>query len=991
MTRSTLLVCLLATASSAAAPLPARRVPVIATLEPGRSIERQISRGDDHQYQVRLRAGEWVRVVVEQRGVDVTAETRDPAGNIITDVDDEIRSHGEEQVDLVADVSGSYTIAISASPVTLVTGVYAIRIARRRAAEPADRLLQDSRRLRTAASRFEDEGRFEEARRRLERALTLSEQARGPDDPDAAMVLFRLAEDALEMRDDGRARALLQRASGIYENAWGSRHPFTAMAQARLAAVDQRAGEGPKAEAVIRQSLGVLEQELGTDHVWYVRALTTRANLRIAAHDVEQAEALQRQAIAILERIQNTDTIQYAVALHNLGEVYLSKHDNARAEDLLRRSLAVTEAIEGPESYRVSTKLQNLAIIARDEKDYARALDYDIRALAIRERILGPDHADVASLLNNMGTLYHLTGDDTRALPLFSRALEIREKTVSPYHTGTLNSLSNIARTYAAIGEIDQAIAYERRAAAIVDKQLDLNLAIGSERQKLAFVRGNAGRTDRTISLHLNQAPRAADAARLAALVLLQRKGRVQDAMTDLYAAIRQRVADPHDRALLDQLNATRAELAEIAVNGADPSRAGRHRSVAELEAQREQLETVLSEHSAEFRAGTQAVTLEAVQAALPENAALIEFAVFRPFDPYADTFGPAHYAAYVVRRRGVPTGIDLGEAATLDKTLDALRSALRTPGSDDVKARAHVVYRVVIGPLRESLGNATHLILSPDGALNLVPFEALVDEHGAFLIERYATSYVTSGRDLLRMQISHLPSTPPVILADPYFGEPARRTAAAPPYFAPLAATGLEAEAIKKFFPDATLLVGGEATKIRLQQVKAPTILHIASHGFFRDEGLHVEATAAPAANPLLRSGLALAGANQSPDGSSDGILTALEASGLDLWGTRLVTLSACDTGVGVVRNGEGVYGLRRAFVLAGAETVVMNLWPVSDYVARDVVVAYYAGLHAGLGRGEALRNAKLLMMKRRNREHPYFWAGLIASGEWANLDGER
>ncbi len=104
---------------------------------------------------------------------------------------------------------------------------------------------------------------------------------------------------------------------------------------------------------------------------------------------------------------------------------------------------------------------------------------------------------------------------------------------------------------------------------------------------------------------------------------------------------------------------------------------------------------------------------------------------------------------------------------------------------------------------------------------------------------------------------------------------------------------------------------------------------------------------------------------------------MTALEASGLDLWGTKLVTLSACDTGVGEIRNGEGVYGLRRAFLLAGAETVVMNLWPVSDYVARDVMVTYYAGLHVGLGRGEALRNAKLAMMKRRLRQHPYFWAG--------------
>jgi CHAT domain-containing protein len=143
--------------------------------------------------------------------------------------------------------------------------------------------------------------------------------------------------------------------------------------------------------------------------------------------------------------------------------------------------------------------------------------------------------------------------------------------------------------------------------------------------------------------------------------------------------------------------------------------------------------------------------------------------------------------------------------------------------------------------------------------------------------------------------------------------------------------------------------------------------------------------------ANPLLRSGLALAGANLTRDGHADGILTALEASGLDLWGTKLVTLSACDTGVGEVRNGEGVYGLRRAFVLAGAETLVMTLWPVSDSITREPMAAYYAGLRAGLGRGDALRKAKLAMLRQPDRQHPFYWASFIQSGEWANLDGKR
>src|SRR5207247_432721 len=127
---------------------------------------------------------------------------------------------------------------------------------------------------------------------------------------------------------------------------------------------------------------------------------------------------------------------------------------------------------------------------------------------------------------------------------------------------------------------------------------------------------------------------------------------------------------------------------------------------------------------------------------------------------------------------------------------------------------------------------------------------------------------------------------------------------------------------------------------------------------------------------NPLLRSGLALAGANRHKAQGDDGILTALEASGLNLWGTKLVTLSACDTGIGEVRNGEGVFGLRRAFVLAGAETLVMSLWPVSDYVTRELMTSYYKGLKQGLGRGEALRQVQLSMLKRKDRQHPFYWA---------------
>jgi CHAT domain-containing protein len=341
------------------------------------------------------------------------------------------------------------------------------------------------------------------------------------------------------------------------------------------------------------------------------------------------------------------------------------------------------------------------------------------------------------------------------------------------------------------------------------------------------------------------------------------------------------------------------------------------------------------------------------------------------------------------------------------------------------VQQLARAVDEKVMQPVRALAGDAKQLLISPDGELNLIPFEALVDDQDRYLVERYAFTYLTSGRDLLRMQVAREGKGKPLVVANPSFGEPlavqiARVNTAQKPaarnsrrrsvtnarnlsevYFAPLSGTVQEAQVIKSLFPEANTLLGQQATESLLKQNAAPRILHIATHGFFLTDD---PASSPPASgetrainasvkveNPLLRSGLALAGANLRGGGGDDGVLTAMEASGLNLWGTKLVVLSACDTGVGEVRNGEGVYGLRRAFVLAGAETLVMSLWPVSDYVTREMMAGYYQNLKHGQGRGQALRQVQLGMLKRKGRGHPFYWASFIQSGEWANLEGKR
>jgi CHAT domain-containing protein len=226
------------------------------------------------------------------------------------------------------------------------------------------------------------------------------------------------------------------------------------------------------------------------------------------------------------------------------------------------------------------------------------------------------------------------------------------------------------------------------------------------------------------------------------------------------------------------------------------------------------------------------------------------------------------------------------------------------------------------------------------------------------------------------------------VVVADPAFGETPGDPS--PIRFARLAGTSIETRRLSELFPAATIRSRNDATEQALKVLRAPRILHIATHGFFKDPA-SAGASHGTIDNPLLRSGLALQGANMHRAGNDDGILTALEAAYLNLWGTQLVTLSACDTGIGAVRDGEGVYGLRRAFFLAGTESLVMSMWPVSDLITRDLMAGYYDGLKKGLGRGDALRQVQLKMMKRPGRSHPYYWASFIQAGEWANLDGRR
>ncbi|MFL6211964.1 MAG: CHAT domain-containing protein [Pyrinomonadaceae bacterium] len=900
------------------------------------------------------------------------------------------------------------------------------------------------------AEQLEGQGDYRASAGVLRRALTLAEQTLGPEHVDTAALINNLALALKEAGAYAESESLYRRALALTEKLEGPESPPYALLLTNLGELYNLQGDYAQAEQTLQRATALAEKALGPANRLTATARNNLARTFQLRGDYAQAEALYKQALPALEQSAGAESEDVATLVNNLAELYRERDDFAQAEPLYRRALAIKEKILPPDHPAIALTRNNLALLYVERGDYVQAEPLLQRAIAASEKSLGANHPDVGGLVNNLALLYQERGDLRQAEPLYQRALAIFERALGAHHANVAQALMSLARIAAARGDIPKATALLARAADVREQNLALVFTTGSERQKQLYLDTLFGETNLTLSFHLQAAPTDDAAARLALTTLLRRKGRALDAMSDQIGSLRRRLT-PDDQRLLDKLAVARAQLATLLLQGggAQADEATRAATIARLEAEAQQLETEVSARSAPFRAQVSPVTLATVQQAIPADAALVELARYYPFDFKAGRtrggFGPARYAAYVVRREGAPAWVELGEAAALERAVATLREALKRPTSNDVMQLARALDAQLMQPVRKLLGDTHRLFLAPDGALNLIPFGALVDEQNKYLIESYTITYLTSGRDLLRLQLpAPARQGAPVIIANPAFDNtPTNTTGGATTAqrsadlrnarFTPLPGTAGEAQAINGLLPGARLLTQAQATEAALKQVSAPAILHVATHGFFlpdqpqdptattRGLALSNDASAASTSsaplrseNPLLRSGLALSGANQHQSaGGEDGILTALEAAGLDLWGTKLVVLSACETGLGEVKNGEGVYGLRRALVLAGSESQVMSLWQVDDAATRDLMAAYYQRLQAGAGRTDALRQVQLEMLKgvgvtsqagaerglgaemnqqraprATDRAHPFYWASFIQSGAWQGLN---
>lgn len=823
------------------------------------------------------------------------------------------------------------------------------------------------------------------------------------------IALTNQIEQLQKQGNYGAAVAPSQELVAIAERVLGSNHPTVAATLNNLAVTYKELGNFSEAIPLYQRSLAIREQALGATHPDVATSLNNLANLYTDQGNYGEALPLYQRALAIREQALGKNHPDVGLSVHNLAVMYHLQGSLTTALPLYQRSLGLLEPALGQEHPLVATVLNNLAELYRAQGKYGAALPLYERSLAIREKGLGTDHPDVATSLNNLAELYRVQGNYGAALPLYQRSIALRQRTLGGDHPYVALSLANLAKAYWAQGALNEALTALNRALDIEEVNLSRNLVVGSEEYKRNYLATFQDSTNTAISFHLQGNPQNPAVANLGLTTILRRKGRLLDVLAATASRLRNQL-DALGRRQLDELIRVRTQIAGLTFVRDRPPPPGQ---ISQLEQRAKQLEAQLASQNANFRLEVTPVTLSAVQQAIPANAVLLEFMEYVPYNPKTNHWQAPRYALYALKNSGALQWRDLGTVADLNTVIKAARQRMADPRlpATVTKPFLRAAYERLLAPLESFLAGGTHLLVAPDGQLNTLPFEALVDRQDRYLVQSYTITLLTSGRDLLRLQQRSKSANPPLVVGNPTFSQGSGRAVAGSQRgvnprsldlrsltFTELPGTATEVKTLSTLLPQAQVLTGSKATETAIKETPRPRILHLATHGFFLESppvspqvlqnarGLNANVPLG-GENPLLRSGLALAGFNQRRSGVDDGVLTAFEVTGLNLDGTELVVMSACDTGRGDILNGDGVYGLRRAFTLAGSRTQVSSLWKVDDTTTQQLMVAFYRNLAAGKGRSEALRQAQLQLMQDPKKQIPYFWAAFVSSGEWRPL----
>ena len=755
-------------------------------------------------------------------------------------------------------------------------------------------------------------------------------------------------------------------------------------------------GEYADAKVAYERSRALYEAAYGPDHPFVASALTSLASMLHELGDFDQAVPLYERAVVIYEAAWGPQSRFLGTALNNLAQVRWATGQLQEAHDLFWRSFEVLGAALDMDHPQVSAVRANYASLLVSIGQYEDARDLLLECVAASTRRLGAQSPQTATLVARLADSQYYTSDWAESAANYERAIAIVVAERGGEHPDLVELHQELAQTKALLGDRAGARREMSLALALVDRTVRPLLDVTSERERLALIRSLRDNLDKHLSLLAEQGDVAGNYA-----AMLSWKGAVRNSLAQQRAALRVG-DDPALTARVAELDGVRRELATL-VFGAAPS----GDRVAALTAEKERLEKDLARRSEAFAAhqAVERATPAELCSELQPDEALVD--LLRYQRTLLDEQGRPEedvtsYLAMVSLGGACagPLRIELGDAPSVDLAVARYRRRVASGAAmEALEGRSKELRGRLWDPVEEVLGGRARVWLVPDGALSGLPFGALMHDDGRFLLETHRLGTLASAQDL---QHRGRPGEGALVAGGIVYDAPGTAAPADPGVavatrsaprggledFGFLAATGAEAQAVAAALGSGvTLLQGSDVTEARLR-VEAPgkRLIHLATHGFFATGATRSGLGEAGGMNPMLLSGVVLAGANVGGSGGGeDGILTAEEVVGLDLRSAELVVLSACETGLGEVQDGEGVLGLRRAFALAGARSLVLSLWKVPDQETSALMKGFYGAL-ATESPADALRSAQLGLIASLRAEgkeaHPFSWAAFVVSG---------
>lgn len=795
---------------------------------------------------------------------------------------------------------------------------------------------------------------------------------------------------------------LCKAALDLNDKVFGTPNEFSASALSNMGLIATETGDYANAEEYQRKAFSLRKDLYGLDHSMVALSMTNLAVLMIYQSRFEDADKLLAAAYEIEARKGLLTTPVGLTTFNNIGMLLQKQGDHAKAEKFYQRILELlkTDSVQNKVVYGLV--LNNLSTNAIDQKQYAASLNYATRAMEAISTMDGTSSQAYLRASNNQMVAYmRLRQFDNARKAGLQLASQIK-KSYGDSAALLETVYSNLSSLEAQSGNLPLAVQYLQQSLHLQMRNYEKNIYALSERDQVAYWQQQSYTFQLFPALLL--AMKKPDAALISDMVnqQLRLKGFVLNNASATLQKARQ-LKDDNLQLLIDEWQSARTlYLQQSALQVGE-----RLYSIDSLSIMANNIEQAINR-----KAGKQLfsqhspVNWQQVQKALAPDEVAVEFIRFPLFEnnQYTDSI---FYAAIIIPGQGSPSLVKLGDEKTVEWCMTAgktdskevaisqlYRSSIKPKNNYGPAFTGDSLYRVIFQPILPYLLQAKKVSYAPDGLLHKIAFAALPTGPGTILLDSFQLQQYSSVRQIANRSHDAISLKTAVLAGFADFGNGSQ----SPNAWSALPGTEKEILTLQTLFDSkqvsSTVFTGNNATEENLKKLsnRAPAILHIATHGFFLpdvpitnipgNQSLAELKQTPPDQNPLMRSGIILAGANrywknaQVAIGKDDGIVTAYELAQLNLQGTELAVLSACETGLGEVQDAEGVFGLQRALKMAGIKNMLLSLWEVPDNETMELMSLFYTKLLSGTTPRNAFDQAQRTM---RAKYPPYAWAAFV------------